>query len=87
MVGRIIFGIIGIPVGIALMVYAHKVVDGFTGPIPFAEKYLGGGGSYSFLRLLGAFISILSMLIMFGVANFIYDAIAVTLVGIGKQPK
>jgi uncharacterized membrane protein YkgB len=79
MVGRIIFGLIGIPLGTALMVYNHKVVDNFTGPIGFAERYLGSAGTYSFIRILGAVIAIVSMLIMFGLFGTIYEDITGTL--------
>jgi hypothetical protein len=85
MLGRIIFGIIGIPVGIVMMVYAHKIVDNFTGSIGFAERYFGGGGTYTFIRFSGALIAIISMLIMFGIAGFIYDSIVTTLSGIAGQ--
>ena len=38
--------------GILLIVYTKKVGD-FTGEIGFAEKYLGRGGTYSFIKLVG----------------------------------
>lgn len=38
--------------GFALIIYREKV-KGFTGDIGFAEQYLGVGGTYTFLLILG----------------------------------
>jgi hypothetical protein len=85
MVSRIIFGIIFIPAGIAIMVYASKIVDNFTGSIGFAERYFGGGGTYTFVRFVGALVAIVSMLFMFGIAGAFYGAIVSGLGGIAGQ--
>ena len=53
--------------GILLMKYTVYVTN-MTGKIDFAEKYLGtgiGAGTYTFWRLLGLMICILSVLWLF----------------------
>ena len=49
--------IIGIPAGFLMLRYYRKIGD-FVGSIAFAEKYLGAGGTYSFIRILAIFIII-----------------------------
>lgn len=51
-----------IPAGIYILLKADKVVDSFTGQIPFAEKYLGTGGTYTFIKLFGLFMSIFAFM-------------------------
>jgi len=85
MFGQIVFGIIGIPLGILIMVKAHYIVDNMTGSIGFAERYLGGGGTYAFFRILGCVIALLSMFIMFGFAGTIYTSIVGGLKGLAGK--
>ena len=54
--------IIGVPTGIAIVKYALRIVDEWTGPWEWAEKYLGGGGSYNACKLLGILVSVLSIM-------------------------
>jgi hypothetical protein len=51
-----------IPGGIYILLKADKIVDNFTGPIPFAEKYIGMGGSYTFIKLFGLAMTIFSFM-------------------------
>lgn len=82
MFGRIVFGIIGVPLGIVIMLKAQNIVNNITGTIGFAEKYLGGGGTYAFFRILGFVITIVSLLIMLGFASTIYSSIVDGLNGV-----
>ena len=50
-----------IPAGILMVVYVEKVVR-FTGEIPFAEKWFGSGGTYTFMKLLGLGVTLLSIM-------------------------
>jgi hypothetical protein len=85
MFGQIVFGIIGIPLGILIMVKAHYIVDNMTGSIGFAERYLGGGGTYAFFRILGCAIALVSMFVMFGFADMIYTSIVEGLGGVAGR--
>ena len=82
MVGRIIFSLVGIGIGFLLVVKARKIVETVTGPLLFAERYFGGGGTYNFYRFLGLTVMVVCMLIMFGIGTFIYDTVAHGLSGI-----
>ena len=39
-----------IPVGVLIIIYTDKIVD-FIGDVDFAEKILGVGGTYTFMKL------------------------------------
>ncbi len=54
-----------IPLGVLVIVYADKIVD-FTGDIDFAEKFLGVGGTYTFMKLFGLGLTILSFMWIVG---------------------
>jgi len=64
---RIFFGIIFIVVGLLMMKYTVAITD-YTGKLDFAEKYLklGLAGTYTWWRLVGLLIIILSLLWMTG---------------------
>lgn len=51
--------------GLGLIRYRERV-QSFTGSFPFAEKYLGQGGTYHFLLLLGIATCILSIMYISG---------------------
>ncbi|KKP36822.1 MAG: hypothetical protein UR27_C0013G0042 [Candidatus Peregrinibacteria bacterium GW2011_GWA2_33_10] len=65
MLNRIIIGLIGIPTGFLILYYRARLKD-WIGNIYFAEKYLGRGGTWEILPLIGLGISILSFLYMIG---------------------
>ncbi len=50
-----------IPAGILMIAYVEKVVR-FTGEISFAERWFGSGGTYTFMKLLGLGITLLSIM-------------------------
>jgi F0F1-type ATP synthase membrane subunit a len=77
MIGKIIFALIGVPIGILIIVKTHFIVDEVTGPISFAERLFSsfGSGTYSFFRILGFATIIVSLLVLFGVTDWIYYGI------------
>jgi hypothetical protein len=70
---RILVPLIGIPIAFALMIYRVKLKE-LIGNIPFAEKYLGAGGTYTFFVLLGLGVFIFSCMYMFGTFQDIFSA-------------
>ena len=75
MFGQIIFGLVGVGLGLVIIVYTRYIVEHISGPIGFAERYLGSAGTYTFWRLLGMVIFFVSLLIMFGFLGWLYQAI------------
>ena len=66
-------GIIGMAVGFAIIVF-RKHIKNFTGNIGFAERYLGVGGTWTFLLLLGVAIFILSLMWSLGtLQEFLFE--------------
>ena len=70
---RVVVAIFGIPLGFAVMIYRVKLKE-FTGNIPFAEKYLGFGGTYTFFVLIGLGIFVFSVMYMFGTFQDIFSS-------------
>lgn len=62
---RILVGLIGIPLGFLVLLYRDKVKD-FVGNISWAEKYLGTGGTWTALILIGVLTIVLSFMFMIG---------------------
>ena len=71
---RFILGPLAIVLGFLMMRYTVQLTD-ITGKIGFAEKYLRGGlaGTYTWWRLVGLFIIIVSVFWIFGYLNFSFD--------------
>lgn len=71
------WGIVGVIVGILVMKYSIRITDTF-GKINWAETHLRGGmgGTYTFYRIAGLVIVILSMLYLFGAMGFITGPLA-----------
>lgn len=55
-----------IPVGFFILLKADKIVDNFTGSIGFAEKFLGSGGTYTFMKLFGLLVMIMAFMYLTG---------------------
>jgi len=85
MFGQIVFGLIGIPLGVLIMVRTNYIVDQITGSIGFAERYLGSGGTYTFFRIIGFIITLVSLFVMFGFAGTIYTSIIDGLKGVSGK--
>jgi len=60
---RIFLGLIGCVLAILLIVYRDKVIH-FMGPVAWAERHLGGGGTYTLFVLIGILGFIFSLLYM-----------------------
>ena len=48
---QILLGLVAIGLGVAALKYNYQLVN-FTGNVGFAERYLGGGGTYAFYKLI-----------------------------------
>ncbi len=48
---QIVIGIIVTALGVVTLKYNYQLVN-FTGNVDFAQRYLGGGGTYGFYKLL-----------------------------------
>lgn len=63
--GRFLVGIIGLPLGIAIVYFKVPIKD-FLGKIGWAETYIGRGGTWDAILILGLLTSIFSIMYMFG---------------------
>jgi hypothetical protein len=75
---RFILAPILIAIGLLVMKYTVQVTD-FTGRLDFAEKYLGGGlaaGTYTWWRLCGLGLVILSAMWLFGLMGMLGSGLA-----------
>ena len=52
-------------IGFGLIKYSFPITN-FFGHIPWAERYLGGGGTYTLYKIVGVIVIILAFLYMFG---------------------
>lgn len=73
MILRIIIGVAILGLGI-FMVIRTRVILGFFGPLNFAERYLGGGGSNLFYKLLGIVFCILGIIVATNLWNALLEA-------------
>ena len=60
-----IYGIIGCVAGFFYLKYSGKIADTF-GAFGFAEKWFGGGGTYTFHKIMGVLVILLSIMYAFG---------------------
>lgn len=58
---QIIQGLFGMVLGFLIIVFRPRIKD-FIGEIGFAEKYLGAGGTWTFLLIVGVAIFVLSLM-------------------------
>ena len=54
-----------IPVGIVIVVKAIAIGD-FIGEIDWCERYIGSGGTYTFIKLFGLAVTLLSIMWLSG---------------------
>ncbi len=72
-----------IPGGILMIIYTKPIVD-FTGRFDFAERWFLQGGTYTFIKLLGLGLAILSfMYLVGGLEAFIGSTVAPFVPGLG----
>lgn len=62
---RFLVAIIGMPIAF-IIIYYRRPIKEFTGDIGFAEKYLGAGGTNTFIVILGVLTFILSLMYALG---------------------
>ncbi len=61
---RVLLGAAILAVGVGF-VWKTRDIYAFFGSVPFAEKYLGGGGSTLFYKLLGVLFCFIGFIVMF----------------------
>lgn len=57
-----------------LFIIKTDQIGRFTGDIPFAEKYLGTGGTYGFIKLIGLAMILLSIMHLTGGLDLFMNA-------------
>lgn len=77
---RILIGVVLLVAGLLTVIFSQKIYDGF-GPIKFAEEKLGGGGTVSLLRIVGAVLILLGLFIWVGLFDIIFGGIFRTIFG------
>lgn len=73
---RILLGAGIVGVGVVFVIKTRDIYD-FFGGVPFAEKYLGGGGTTLFYKLLGVVFCLLGFIVMFN----LWDAFLMATLG------
>jgi uncharacterized protein YjeT (DUF2065 family) len=68
MLSRITWGLVTIAIGFVFVIYARKLVEWF-GTMATAEKYLGYGGTYTALRIIGMLAIVIGALVTTGLLN------------------
>ncbi|MFO0780544.1 MAG: hypothetical protein U0519_01455 [Candidatus Gracilibacteria bacterium] len=81
---RILVAIFGIPLGFLMMIYRYQLKQ-FTGPIQWAEQYLGSGGTYNLFILVGLGISIVSLMYALGTIQDLFSSGLGPIFGVGQQ--
>ena len=69
---RVLAVIFGIPLGFIIMIYRYQIKQ-FTGPISWAEQYLGSGGTYNLYIIIGLVISIVSLMYGLGTIQDLFN--------------
>ena len=62
--------------GVLCMKYSVQITDQFSGKIDLAEKYFGSGigaGTYTWWKLFGLIVCVLSVLYLFNKLSFSYN--------------
>jgi hypothetical protein len=62
---KVLFALIGFPLSFLIIIYRAKIKQ-FTGDIGFAEKYLGAGGTYTLILLIGIGVFFVTLLYITG---------------------
>jgi len=77
---NIIGGIIGVILSLLLIIYRVPVKH-FMGEWGWAERYLGSGGTFTAMLLIGVFGFIISLMIMTGTLDILLGGFINTLFG------
>ena len=62
------------PIAIVIFMYRRKIKE-FIGEIGFAERFLGSGGTNTFIVLIGVLVWVLSLMYATGTLQSILDSI------------
>ena len=81
---RIFVAIFGIPLGFIMMIYRYHIKQ-FTGNISWAEQYLGSGGTYNLIIIVGLVISIVSLMYAMGTLQDLFNGTLGPIFGVGQQ--
>jgi hypothetical protein len=79
---RILIGLLITALGVSLTFKTQWYMR-ILGRLPFAEKYMGGGGTRLFYKLLGALISIIGIIVMTDLFDNMMEWIVGGLFGFG----
>lgn len=69
---KIIVSFVVISLGFVMVVYTRQIVD-FTGANWFVENNVGPGQTYSFVKIIGALLILLSIVYLFGGFDFLFS--------------
>jgi hypothetical protein len=72
--------LLGLPAAILLVKYRRSVGD-FIGPVDFAERYLGSGGTYTLVLIIALAVFIFSLMYGFGTLQQITGGVSETFFG------
>ena len=81
---RVLAVIFGIPLGFIIMIYRYQIKQ-FTGPISWAEQYLGSGGTYNLYIIIGLVISIVSLMYGLGTIQDLFNGALGPIFGVGQS--
>lgn len=84
MILRILIGI-GVSLGGLLIVWKTQIMMDTVGPIEWAEKNLGGGGSRLFYKLLGIVIILVGFMVITNLFNTVVGGAVTSLFGQQQQ--
>jgi len=71
---RFFIGVVLLIAGLATVIFSQKIYENF-GPSRWAEEKLGGGGTVSLLRIVGAVFILLGFFIWVGLFDLIFGGI------------
>lgn len=84
MIARILIGIL-VSLGGYLMVWKTQFFLDAVGPIDWAERNLGGGGSRMFYKLLGVAIILIGFLVITNLFDTVIGGFIISLFGSGPS--
>ncbi|HVE80981.1 MAG TPA: hypothetical protein VNA68_02470 [Candidatus Dormibacteraeota bacterium] len=76
---QILLGSLAIALGIVGLKYNYQLV-GFTGHIGWVERYLGGGSTYGFVKLLSVLLILAGIIYMTGLHKPVLDFLLAPLI-------
>lgn len=81
---RVFAAIFGIPLGFIIMIFRYQIKQ-FTGPIAWAEQYMGSGGTYNLYIVVGLVISIVALMYALGSLQDLFSGALGPIFGIGQH--